>query len=463
MRFALLLASRNNLPSATVETARNGVKQAVEKEGHSILEMDSSLTRNGSVETLQEAKNFAKFLQLSEGEYDGVIVSVLNFGEESAAAFALSGCKTPILLHAISDEIGKMGITTRRDAYCGKLAFMAVFNQFGIPFTAYQPHSTDYHGEDFAAQIRDFADVCRIVNGMRRCRVGTIGSRITSFKTVRVDEITLQKYGITNETFDLTEVILRVNNLKGDDPKVEEKKQQLASFADFTHLPTDKMETLSKLAVALDDIVTTNALNCFSLRCWTELQRLLGVSACTLTSEFSCRGIPVACEGDTINAIALYAVQLATGNPTVCLDWNNNYNQQLDRCVISHCGNVPPCYLKGKHSVEEHTKFKSRMGENCAWGVINGFMAPMRITYGGAMTNDGKLSFYFGEGDITDDQLGPEFYGSGGVLKIDNLQDVLVGIGKSGFHHHINLAKGSGVKALKEAITTYLGYGLTIF
>jgi L-fucose isomerase-like protein len=183
--------------------------------------------------------------------------------------------------------------------------------------------------------LRKFADVCKIVNGMRNCRVGTIGSRITSFKTVRVDEITLQKYGIINETFDLTEVILRVNKLHGSDPKVAAKKLQLENFADFNRLPAEKFETLAKLAVAFDDLITANKLNCFSLRCWTELQRLLGVSACALTSELSCRGIPVACEGDTLNAVTLYAIRLATGNPTVCLDWNNNYNHELDRCVIA--------------------------------------------------------------------------------------------------------------------------------
>jgi L-fucose isomerase-like protein len=128
MKFALLLSSRNRLPNTTIETAYNGIKRAVEGEGHSIMAMDAALTGNGSVETLDEAGNFAKFLRDNVGKYDGVILSLINFSEESTAALALSECKTPILLHAVSDEVGKMSIETRKDAYCGKLAFMSVFN-----------------------------------------------------------------------------------------------------------------------------------------------------------------------------------------------------------------------------------------------------------------------------------------------------------------------------------------------
>ena len=58
--------------------------------------------------------------------------------------------------------------------------------------------------EAFAQILKDFTTLCRVVNGMKRFNVGCVGARTTAFKTVCFDEITLQKYGINMESFDLS-------------------------------------------------------------------------------------------------------------------------------------------------------------------------------------------------------------------------------------------------------------------
>ena len=106
-------------------------------------------------------------------------------------------------MQAYPDEIGKMDFAHRRDAFCGKFSVTDVFTQYQVPFTVMKPHVVHPLSEAFAQNLRDFAAVCRVVNGMKRCNIGCIGARTTAFKTVRFDEITMQKYGINVESFDL--------------------------------------------------------------------------------------------------------------------------------------------------------------------------------------------------------------------------------------------------------------------
>ena len=58
-------------------------------------------------------------------------------------------------------------------------------------------------------------------------------------------------------------------------------------------------------------------------------------------SELNDRGIAAACEVDVGNAVAMRALRLASGGPAACLDWNNNYGDDDDKCILFHCGPVP--------------------------------------------------------------------------------------------------------------------------
>jgi len=107
-----------------------------------------------------------------------------------------------------------MGFHCRRDAFCGKFSIMDVFCQYGLPFTTFQPHTVHPTSSTFAQHVHDFAAVCRVANGMKRTTIGAIGARTTAFKTVRFDELTLQRQGITTEALDLSEVIARVGDVK---------------------------------------------------------------------------------------------------------------------------------------------------------------------------------------------------------------------------------------------------------
>ena len=99
-------------------------------------------------------------------------------------------------------------------------------------------------------------------------------------------------------------------------------------------MPADKLLTLSKVSVVIDDYMSEYRLDCITLRCWEEMQSELGVAPCVLLSELNDRGIAASCEIDLCSAINMYSMQLASQNPTACLDWNNNYGDDPDKVIL---------------------------------------------------------------------------------------------------------------------------------
>ena len=227
MTFALAFCNRGFMPGELILGAREDMIQAVAQAGYDYIAMDASLTRFGGVETRDEGRLYADWLKAHEGEYDGVIFSMPIFADENGAITALQDAHVPILFQAYPDEIGKMDFAHRRDAFCGKFSVTDVFTQYQVPFTVMKPHVVHPLSPAFRRNLTDFAAICRVVNGMKRFNVGCIGARTTAFKTVRFDEITLQKYGINVESFDLSELIFQVNRLADTDARVLEKTARL--------------------------------------------------------------------------------------------------------------------------------------------------------------------------------------------------------------------------------------------
>lgn len=457
--FALYFGNRGFFPASLIASARDEVAAAVEKAGFDYLMPPADMTRYGAVETKDEGLKYAEWLGEHIGEYDGLIMSLPNFSDENGAVAAVRDCGVPIFIQAYPDEIGKMDFDHRRDSYCGKFSICDVFHQYKIPFTIMPPHVVHPNTDTFAKNLSDFAAVCRVVNGMKRFTIGIIGARTTKFKTVRYDEITLQKYGITCDTYDLSELFYRVEKMDGNSGAVKAKIEKLIGYTDFSSVPKDKTETLAKVSVAIDDMIREYHLDCITLRCWEEMQTVLGVAPCVLLSELNDRGIVASCEIDLCSAINMYSMLLASQTPTACLDWNNNYGDDPNKVILFHCGPVAQSLMDGKGKVTDHKMF-AKGCPGCGWGSNEGRIAAFDMTYSNCKTEDGKLTFYVDKGEFTSEPIEPEFFGCGGVAKIDDLQRKLIVLAKNGFRHHTAVGKGDMTDILREAFTTYLGYDM---
>ena len=456
LTFALYFGNRGIFPETLLAAARQEVSDAVKAAGHDVLMMDTQATRFGAVETVREGQVYAKFLKEHAGKYDGVILSLPNFGDENGAVTALRDCGVPILVQAYPDDIGKMDFAHRRDSFCGKLSITDVFYQYGLKYTVLPPHVCHPDSPAFAAQLLEFAAICRIVKAMRRFSIGAIGARTTLFKTVRFDELALQRAGITCEALDLSDLFQRVRG--ADIAAVTQRVAELQAYADCTAVPGDKLETLAKTSVAIDTLIADYQLDAVAVRCWPEIQTELGISVCLLMSWLNDHNMVASCEMDVATGVAMRALAAAADGPSACLDWNNNYGDDPDKCILFHCGPIPQGMMEAHGSVQDNLMLSKGKEPNSAVGCNIGRITPAPITYAGCKTDRGEIVFYLGEGRITGEPIEQAFFGCAGVAYIPGLQQVMNTVCTQGFRHHVAASFGTYGNAMREALGNYLGY-----
>ena len=369
MKLAILIANRGFFPSSVIETARQEMTEAVEKAGAEALMMDASLTRYGAVETREEGEVYAKFLARNYGNYDGLIICLPNFGDENGIKEAIKDVNVPILLQAYPDELGKMDFANRRDAFAGKLGLCAVLKQMNVSFVSGEPFVMHPLSKEFEKELADFVGICRIVKRMKHMRIGVLGARTTAFKSVRYDEGAMELRGAEVETYDLTQIFDRMKAIAEDDPRLTDWEKDILEISNTCDAPSYAIVNQCKLGVALEELVGEMKLDALAIRCWSELQYEYKITPCTVMGILNKRQIPVVCETDATNAPAMLALALASETGVGCLDVNNNYGTDPDKCILFHCGPLPIDLLCGPGHMEEHKMFTKTQGENCSWGV----------------------------------------------------------------------------------------------
>lgn len=461
MTFALYFANRGFFPGELIDDARTELCKAVKDAGYDYIYAKSPDMRYGAVETPAEGKIFAEFLKENKGKFDGIIVSLPNFGDENGAMEALKEGDVPILIQAFPDDLDKMDFAHRRDAMCGKFAMCNVLRQARIPFTLTKNFVVSPSDASFQEDLHKFASVCRIVNGMRNFNIGIIGARTSAFKTVRIDEIALQNNGINVETFDLSEVFARME--KVTDTAIKEKIKEIENVTVFEGYPYEKLEKIGKLQVVLEDISKEYNLKAMAIRCWPEFQTITGIAPCTNVGILNEKGIATACETDVSNAIMMRALSLAADAPSMLLDFNNNYGNDKSKAIMFHCGPMAISLMKGKGKTIEHLMFKKSYGEGSGVGVNKGEMLSDIITFGSIRTENGKIKAFVADGKFKDDEISPEFFGSGKVVEKEGIYDISNYMAKNGYKHHLCITYNNYKECIKEAFATYLGYEVDTF
>ena len=456
--FAILFGNRGFFPESVIASAREEMCEAVARVGAKALCMDPALTRCGAVETREEGIIFAEFLKAHEGEYDGLIICLPNFGDENGIKEAIKDVKVPILLQAYPDDLDKLDFANRRDAFCGRLGLCAVLKQMGVKFVSGSTFTAHPLCEGFRRDLISFISTCRIVRRLRHARVGVIGARTTAFKSVRFDEGALERRGVDIETLDLTQVFDKIKNIKDDDARLAVWAKDINELSDTCDTPEYAIINQCKLGVALEEIVAEMGLDALAIRCWSELQYEYKIAPCTVMGVMNKRQIPIVCETDVTNAPAMLALAMASYTGVGCLDVNNNYGDDPDKCILFHCGPLPRDLMVARGHMEEHKMFVKTQGCNCSWGVNVGRMKPTTVTVCGMRTENGETRYFVELAEVKDIELDRAFFGTYGVVEIPNLQTKLIHMGEEGFRHHVLVTEGDHIKAMREALSKYLGY-----
>jgi len=458
--LGVIVGNRGFFPDHLAVTGRQQILSVLESEGIDAVALTPEDTRFGSTVTLDDAQKCANLFKAHRDEIIGILVTLPNFGEERgiAAALKLADLNVPVLIQAFPDDYQKMTQADRRDSFCGKMSVCNNLVQLGIDFSLTSLHTVAPDTESFRQDLRDFVSTCNVVKGLRSARIGAMGARPAAFSTVRFSEKLFERAGISVETLDLSEVFGQAARLSDSDPAVKAKLEQLKSYSRVEGIPAEALLKMAKFGVVTDRWVKDWELDATAVQCWTSMEEYFGVVPCAVMSILSESLMPSACEVDVAGVVGMYALQLASGRPSALTDWNNNYRDDPDKCVVFHCSNLPKSVFAETPVMDYQAIIAGTVGKDNTYGTMNGRIKPGPFTFARVMTNDneGTIMAYVGQGEFTDDPL--ETFGGYGVAHIPNLQVLLKHICRWGFEHHVavNLSQKAG--AIAEALDRYLGW-----
>jgi L-fucose isomerase-like protein len=292
---------------------------------------------------------------------------------------------------------------------------------------------------------------------VKNMRIGAIGARPGAFNTVRYSEKVLERHGINVTTVDLSEILGRAERFETGDPRVADTVERIRAYAPTRDVPAERLTKMARLDLALAEFVEANALDATAIQCWTSVQQNYGCNTCTSMSMMSENHMPSACEVDVTGVLTMYAMQLASNSPSALVDWNNNYGNEDDKCVLFHCGNWAKSFLPDV-KIGTAPILGTVVGEQNTYGALEGRTPGGPLTYGRVTTDDtaGVIRAYVGEGMLTNDELNT--FGTRAVAHVPKLQKLMHYVCGNGFEHHVVMNASHSAAVLAEAFTKYLGW-----
>lgn len=466
MCFGIIIGTRAYFNSELAKDVRKQLLRTLADEGYDyvILPEDATPTGSSSIETREDGLKCAELFRQNRDRIDGIIVSLPNFGFEIGIinAISVADLNVPILVQACDDENDKVDLDSRRDAFCGKISVCNNLYQYGIPFTDTTLHTYSIYSELLAKDISKFAGICRVVNGLRHARIGAIGARPAGFQTVRASEKLLQKSGITVVPVDLSEILGAARKIEDTDVELLKKLEEIKCYAVVPKEYSDKLVLQAKFGVAVERWIEANQIDAVAVQCWDSLEQNYGCAACVTMSMLGEKLLPAACEVDIAGAVSMYALTLAAQGQSALLDWNNNFAEDRNKCVCTHCGNFPKSFVRNDLKLGTLGVLGRTLGKVNTFGAVYGKVTKGDFTFFRISTDDtkGTIKAYLGTGEITDDPYGMD--GCIAVTKVDNLQILMKHICRNGFEHHVAMVRNDVKDILNEAIEGYLGWNLYV-
>ncbi len=463
--FGVIVGTRGIFNSELAAADREKLLKTMEEMGFAAVIPGKEETTNGGIETRRDAKICAELFKRYGDDIDGIIVSLPNFGDELAVVQVLdmAGLNVPVLVQASNDALDKVDIFSRRDAFCGKISVCNNLYQYGIQFTDTSRHTEDPDGELFRRDLERFASVCRVVRGVRGARIGMIGTRPDAFQTVRFSEKILQSSGITVVPVDLSWIFAKAGEIPENDPELGKKLKEIRGYGSIPErIPSEHILRSARLSLTVERWIEENECDASAVQCWNSMQLNYGCAACLTMSMMSNSLTPSACEVDITGALSMLILSLASKQPAALLDWNNNYGNEENKCVNTHCSNFPKDFVNGEIEISELDLLGEDLGRENCFGAVKGKVKAGPATYLRVSTDDtnGVIKGYVGAADFTDDPF--DMDGGISVVEVPRMRELLRHICARGFEHHVAMTRGHLSSVIGEALGTYLGWDIYV-
>jgi L-fucose isomerase-like protein len=125
--LGVIFGNRDFFPDKLVAEARADLTKLLGELGIAAVMLDPAETKLGGVETHSDARKCADLFKRHRDTIGGVLVCLPNFGDEKGVAdtLKLAGLNVPVLVQGYPDDLDRLDVIRRRDAFCGKSAIIS--------------------------------------------------------------------------------------------------------------------------------------------------------------------------------------------------------------------------------------------------------------------------------------------------------------------------------------------------
>lgn len=374
---------------------------------------------------------------------DALFFPHCNFGSENRVAQVARALNVPVLLWGPRDDAPDGNGLRSRDSQCGMFATGKVLRRHNVPFT-YLTNSW-VNGPEFKDGFARFIRVVSVVKALKNLNILQISTRPEAFCSVICNENELlEKFNVHLYPITLNDLMVKMNEIISSAPA--ELTETAAYIRKLGGEDSDKTVKVAALKVAMKELAEQYNCRAVAIQCWTSLQDMAGIMACSANALLTDEGIPVVCETDihgAITAIMMQAVAMGDGVPffaDVTVRHPENDNSEL----LWHCGNFPHSLAKyPETSFIGCSKYHGNTYGINEWQLKDGDLTVARFD-----GDHGEYRLFIGEAHTTE---GPKNVGSYVWIEVDDWAKWEHKLVEGPYIHHVSSVYGKYGEILFEA------------
>lgn len=185
------------------------------------------------------------------------------------------------------------------------------------------------------------ARAANVVRLLRGARFGVAGEACPGMVDVEVDEADIQKtLGITTIHLDL-DAVAAASVAAPPEETASAAERLTAAAGAGNEIGPERLRENLKLYVGLKEIVRSNHLDAYCVRCWPELRDRQRITPCAAHALLSEDGISNSCEVDLTALVTTWMLSRLANAPAFNFD-TTGYLEEEDAVQFAHCGAAAP-------------------------------------------------------------------------------------------------------------------------
>jgi len=285
-----------------------------------------------------------------------------------------------------------------------------------------------------AGQAARAGQVARL---LRSARFGLAGDPCPGMADVEVDEADLWKaLGITTIHLDL-EAVAAASAAAPPEETTAAAERLMAVAGGRNEIGPDRLRESLTLYAGLKEIVRSNRLDAYCVRCWPELRDRQTITPCAAHALLSEDGIPNCCEVDLTALVTTWMLSRLAHAPAFAFDVTG-YLEEDGAVQFSHCGAAAPSMAGDRSRIALRAHMRTGTGATVEFAFPEGIVTLAKLTRPG----NGGMQLFVAGGTVIPCPEGTR--GSTAAVRPQpSAEAFLDTMLREGVEHHIALVYGS--------------------